>query len=64
MAACDELELAIMVEPEVATDVGLEVVASVSCGVACGVDCEALQRAGPLPDGEQGLGAVVPMTTT
>lgn len=62
MAAGDELELAITVEPEVATDVGLEVVTSVACGVACGADCEALERAGPLPDREQGLGAKVPMT--
>jgi hypothetical protein len=64
MTARDELEPALTEDPEVARDVGLEMGASVACGVACGVDCEALERAAPLPDGEQGLVAVVPMTTT
>jgi len=60
MAAGDELEFAISVEFEVAIDVEPEVVVS----VACGIDSEELERAALLPDGEQGLAAVVPMTTT
>jgi hypothetical protein len=44
----------------VARDVGLEVVTA----VACEFDSEALERTAPLPEGEHGLGGVVPMTTT
>jgi hypothetical protein len=64
MAAGDELELAIAVDPKVLTGVWLEVVTSVACGVAYGVDCEALERAALIPEGGQGLGAVVLMTAT